>query len=90
MPTAMHKLSLVALRLADRGDIANDVVAHKIMEHAKTGSAIPSSSAKPCCSDGAPSTRASRRPRFLGSMFEANHRPQSSSASVSPQAPPGS
>jgi len=35
------EMALIALRLADRGDIANDVVAHKIIEHAKTGERDP-------------------------------------------------
>jgi hypothetical protein len=30
-------LALIALRLADRGDIANDVFAHKTIELAKAG-----------------------------------------------------
>ena len=36
-----YEMSLIALRLTDRGDIANDVVAHKIIEHAKTGERDP-------------------------------------------------
>src|SRR4051794_2868941 len=76
-----YEMALIALRLTDRGDIANDVVAHKIIEHAKTGERDPSSSAKPCCSDGAPPPHASRRPWFRGSMFDQGHVPQSSSAS---------
>ena len=36
-----YEMALIALRLTDRGDIANDVVAHKIIEHAKTGERDP-------------------------------------------------
>jgi hypothetical protein len=36
-----YEIALVALRLTDRGDIANDVVAHKIIEHAQTGERDP-------------------------------------------------
>jgi hypothetical protein len=36
-----YEMALVALRLTDRGDIANDVVAHKIIEHAQTGERDP-------------------------------------------------
>jgi hypothetical protein len=30
-------MALVALRLADRGDLANEILAHKIVERAKAG-----------------------------------------------------
>jgi len=36
-----YETTLVSLRLVDRGDIANDVVAHKITELAKTGERDP-------------------------------------------------
>jgi hypothetical protein len=36
-----YEIALIALRLTDRGDIANDVVARKIIEHAKTGERDP-------------------------------------------------
>jgi hypothetical protein len=36
-----YEMALIALRLSDRGDIANDVVAHEIIEHAKTGERDP-------------------------------------------------
>jgi hypothetical protein len=36
-----YEMALIALRLTDRGDIANDVVAHKIIEHTKTGERDP-------------------------------------------------
>ena len=36
-----YEMALIALRLTDRGDIANDVVAHKIIELAKTGERNP-------------------------------------------------
>jgi hypothetical protein len=36
-PGSCIRLALIALRLADRGDIANDVIAHKIIELAKAG-----------------------------------------------------
>jgi hypothetical protein len=32
-----YEMALISLRLSDRGDIANDVVAHKIIELAKAG-----------------------------------------------------
>jgi hypothetical protein len=32
-----YEITLISLRLFDRGDIANDVVAHKIIELAKAG-----------------------------------------------------
>jgi hypothetical protein len=35
------EMSLVALRLADRGDLANEVVAHKIIELARAGERDP-------------------------------------------------
>jgi hypothetical protein len=35
------QMALVALRLADRGDLANEVVAHKIIELAKAGERDP-------------------------------------------------
>jgi hypothetical protein len=38
------EMALVALRLADRGDLANEILAHKIIE--KRVSAIPSDCAK--------------------------------------------
>jgi hypothetical protein len=36
-----YEMALVALRLADRGDLANEVLAHKIMELAKGGERDP-------------------------------------------------
>jgi hypothetical protein len=36
-----YELALISLRLFDRGDIANDVVASKIIEHAKAGERDP-------------------------------------------------
>ena len=36
-----YELTLISLRLFDRGDIANDVVAHKIIELAKAGERDP-------------------------------------------------
>jgi hypothetical protein len=36
-----YETALIALRLTDRGDIANDVVANKIIEHAQTGECDP-------------------------------------------------
>jgi hypothetical protein len=36
-----YEMALIALRLTDRGDIANDGVAHKIIELAKTGERDP-------------------------------------------------
>jgi len=36
-----YEMTLIALHLADRGDIANDVVAHKIFELAKAGERDP-------------------------------------------------
>jgi hypothetical protein len=36
-----YEMALIALRLSDRGDIANDVIAHKIIEHAKAGERDP-------------------------------------------------
>lgn len=35
------EMTLISLRLVDRGDIANDVVAHKIFELAKAGERDP-------------------------------------------------
>ena len=35
------EMALVALRLIDRGDLANDVLAHKIMDLAKAGERDP-------------------------------------------------
>lgn len=35
------EMALVALRLADRGDLANEIVAHKIIELAKAGERDP-------------------------------------------------
>jgi hypothetical protein len=35
------EMALVALRLADRGDLANEVIAHKIMALAKAGERDP-------------------------------------------------
>jgi hypothetical protein len=32
-----YEMALVALRLADRGDLANEVLAHRIMDLAKAG-----------------------------------------------------
>ena len=42
-----YEMALIALRLADRGDIANDVIARKIIDHAKAGERDPTNSAKP-------------------------------------------
>ena len=36
-----YEMALIALRLADRGDIANDVIARKIIDHAKAGERDP-------------------------------------------------
>jgi hypothetical protein len=36
-----YELALISLRLFDRGGIANDVVASKIIEHAKAGERDP-------------------------------------------------
>ena len=35
------EMALVALRLADRGDLANEILAHKIIELAKAGERNP-------------------------------------------------
>ena len=35
------EMALVALRLADRGDLANEILAHKIIELAKAGECDP-------------------------------------------------
>jgi hypothetical protein len=35
------EMALIALRLADRGDLANEVLAHKIITLAKTGELDP-------------------------------------------------
>jgi hypothetical protein len=35
------EMALIALRLADRGDLANEVLAHKIIALAKTGERDP-------------------------------------------------
>ena len=35
------EMALIALRLADRGDLANEVIAHKIMALAKAGERDP-------------------------------------------------
>jgi hypothetical protein len=35
------EMALVALRLADRGDLANEILAHKIIELAKAGERDP-------------------------------------------------
>jgi hypothetical protein len=36
-----YEMTLISLRLVDRGDIANDVVADKIIEHVKAGERDP-------------------------------------------------
>jgi hypothetical protein len=36
-----YEITLISLRLIDRGDIANDTVAQKIIEHAKAGERDP-------------------------------------------------
>ena len=36
-----YEMTLISLRLVDRGDIANDVIAHKIIELAKAGERDP-------------------------------------------------
>jgi hypothetical protein len=36
-----YEMALIGLRLTDRGDIANEVVARMIIEHAKTGERDP-------------------------------------------------
>jgi hypothetical protein len=36
-----YEMALVSLRLVDRGDISNDVVAHKIIDLAKAGERDP-------------------------------------------------
>jgi hypothetical protein len=36
-----YEMALIALRLADRGDLANEVVARKIMDLAKAGERDP-------------------------------------------------
>jgi hypothetical protein len=36
-----YEMALIALRLGDRGDLANEVLAHKIMDLAKAGERDP-------------------------------------------------
>jgi hypothetical protein len=36
-----YEMTLISLRLVDRGNIANNVVAQKIIEHAKAGERDP-------------------------------------------------
>jgi hypothetical protein len=43
------EMALVALRLADRGDLANDVLARKIMDLAKAGERDPERLCEGCC-----------------------------------------
>jgi hypothetical protein len=42
------EMALVALELGNRGDLANEILPHKIVELAKAGSAIRSDCAKAC------------------------------------------
>ena len=42
------EMALVALRLADRGDLANEVLARKIMDLAKAGERDPNDCARAC------------------------------------------
>jgi hypothetical protein len=43
------EMALVALRLADRGDLANDVLARKIIGSCQGRRAIPNDCARGCC-----------------------------------------
>jgi hypothetical protein len=57
-----YEMALIALRLTDRGDIANDVVAHKIIELAKTGERDPEQLCEAVLQRWRAAPRASRRP----------------------------
>jgi hypothetical protein len=71
-----YEMALIALRLTDRGDIANDVVAHKIIELAKTGER----DLEQLCEAVLQRWRATTQ---RVAVFESGHLPQSSSASRS-------
>ena len=57
-----YEMALIALRLTDRGDIANDIVAHKIIEHAKSGERDPEQLWEAVLQRSAPPPCASRYP----------------------------
>jgi hypothetical protein len=64
-----YEMVLIVLRLTDRGDIANDVVAHKIIEHAKTGERDPEQLCEAVLKQWR-AVPAPGRPSFRGTIFE--------------------
>ena len=79
-----YEMVLIALRLSDRGDIANDVVAHKIIEHAKGGERDPEQLCEAVLQawrSCQPARRAGHR--FWASVVELGQLTQSSCASAS-------
>jgi hypothetical protein len=52
-----YEMALISLRLSDRGDIANDVVAHRIIELAKAGERDPERLCEVVCRYGVVPTR---------------------------------
>jgi hypothetical protein len=42
------EMAVVALRLTDRGDLVNEILAHRIIDLAKAASAIPNDYAMEC------------------------------------------
>ena len=69
-----YEMALIALRLTDRGDIANDVVAHKIIERAKAGDRDPEQLCEAVLKQWRP-TPAPRGPSFRGTVVEVAHIP---------------
>jgi hypothetical protein len=72
-----YEMSLIALRLSDRGDIANDVIAHKIIERAKAGDRDPEQLCEAVLKQWRPALRAARP------LVPGNGRSGSSHASCS-------
>ena len=65
-----YEMTLISLRLVDRGDIANNVVAQKLIEIAKAGESDPNGCAKPCCSNGVVRSHISPRPLLQVITFD--------------------
>ena len=69
-----YEMTLISLRLVDRGDIVNNVVAQKLIEIAKAGERDPERLCKPCCNNGIVPSHMSPRPYLQVITFDPSER----------------
>ena len=69
-----YEMTLISLRLVDRGDIVNNVVAQKLIEIAKAGERDPERLCKAYCNNGIVPSHMSPRPYLQVITFDPSER----------------